>query len=450
MERVHVQNRYNSRRGWVPVLAGLTLVIASAVATAQVSLATTVDLARRNSSAVKLAQADVNKTQAALGEARAAYMPVIAFGSGLPFVPSVGFTGGVPSILDGTAQMLIISLPQKLYIEAARSGLKAAILSLKEAREQVALDASITYIDLDTVNRELDAAHQQEVFADRLVQIEQERAEAGVDPLSDLLQAKLTAAQLKLHHQHLETRASTLAKQLAVQTGMPVGSIVTDHGSIPEIPALNADLGSVRLPGIESAQMLAVSKQQVAKGDSKYMLLPQISLAAQYNRSTQILNDANYYYAHPVPANNFSSGFSIQVPLLDLVRHAKAKESAADALRATAEAEQAQRQNEIQIASITSNLRELDTLAEIASLKEQIASEQLKTVLTQLELGNGAGAGAAPQLTPKAEQLARIDERQKYEDALDAGLDLSKARLNLLRALGHIGDWLNELHASQK
>jgi hypothetical protein len=54
--------------------------------------------------------------------------------------------------------------------------------------------------------------------------------------------------------------------------------------------------------------------------------------------------------------------------------------------------------------------------------------------------------GALPQLTPKAEQLARIDERQKFEDALDAGLDLSKARLNLLRALGHMEDWLNELH----
>jgi len=70
-------------------------------------------------------------------------------------------------------------------------------------------------------------------------------------------------------------------------------------------------------------------------------------------------------------------------------------------------------------------------------------------VLAQLELGNGASgeAGGPPQLSPKAEQLARIDERQKFSDALDAGLDLSKARLNLLRALGHMQDWLNELHA---
>jgi hypothetical protein len=113
-------------------------------------------------------------------------------------------------------------------------------------------------------------------------------------------------------------------------------------------------------------------------------------------------------------------------------------------LRATVEAEQAKRQNEVQIAMLTGSLRELDTVAEIASLKQQIAHEQLQTVLAQLELGNGAST--QPQLTPKAEQLARIDERQNFADALDAGFDLTKARLSLLRALGHMEDWLQELH----
>ena len=83
-------------------------------------------------------------------------------------------------------------------------------LALKDAREQAALDASTAYIELDTVNRELEAARQQEQDAARLVEIEQQRAEAGVDPLSTLLQAQLTAAQLKLSRLHLETRAATL------------------------------------------------------------------------------------------------------------------------------------------------------------------------------------------------------------------------------------------------
>jgi hypothetical protein len=102
-----------------------------------------------------------------------------------------------------------------------------------------------------------------------------------------------------------------------------------------------------------------------------------------------------HYYKHNIPTNNFSSGFQIQVPLFDLGHRAKAKETAADALRATVEAEQAQRQNEIQISMLTGSLRELDTLAEIASLKQQIAHEQLQAVLAQLELGNGASAGPA-------------------------------------------------------
>jgi hypothetical protein len=69
-------------------------------------------------------------------------------------------------------------------------------------------------------------------------------------------------------------------------------------------------------------------------------------------------------------------------------------------------------------------------------------------VQAQLEVGNGGGSGpgAPAQLTPKAEQQVRIDERQNYQESLDADLNLSKARLGLLRALGHMQDWLDELH----
>jgi len=453
--KVHVKVIHNPRRPWASILIGMALAVLPAHAPAQVSLATVVDLAQRNSSAVKLADADLQKAQAVLAQTKDVFIPAMMLGSGLPAAPSVGFTGGVPSILNATAQSLVFSYPQIQYIHAARAGVQAASLALKDAREQVALDASTTYIELDAVKQELEASQQQEFFADRLVTIEQERAEAGVDPLSDLLQAQLTAAQLKLKRLHLETRTATLSKQLATLTGLPVGSITPDHASIPEIPAIRADETGRTTKGIEAARMFALSKQRTARGDTVHMYLPQIDYDAEYLRSTTILNNASEYYYNNVtktrglPINNFSSGFSIQVPLFDLTRRAKARQSAAEALRATVEAEQAQRQNEVQIAELTGSLRELDALAEIASLKQQIAHEQLQAVLAQLELGNGAGSGpgAQPQLTPKAEQFARIDERQKFEDSLDAGFDLSKARLSLLRALGHMEDWLHQLHA---
>jgi hypothetical protein len=176
--------------------------------------------------------------------------------------------------------------------------------------------------------------------------------------------------------------------------------------------------------------------------------LPEVGFGLLYNRNTTLLNNIKDYFAQPLPVNNFSTGFSIKVPLFDMGLRAKQHESAAEALRAKVEAEQAQQQDDLQIATLTGNLRELDAEADVASLKQQIASEHLKSVMTELQVGNGQGSapGAPPQLSPEAEQKARIDERQKYEDALEAGLGLDKARLNLLRALGHMQDWLNELH----
>ena len=429
-------------------MAALTVVLAPASVRAQVSLATVVDLAQRNSTAVRIAQAEVAKARASLSESKDVTIPSLLLSTGLPVFPEVGFTGSPPSIWNATVESLVFSVPQKHYIDAARSSLLAASSSLKDAREQVALEASTAYIELDTVNRELEAGHEQEQSASRLVAIEQERTEAGVDPLNDLLEARLAAAEIKLKREHLETRAGTLAKRLATLTGLPDGSISPDHASIPEIPQVNGDVKSKDLAGIVSARLLAQARQQVAKGDNETNYWPQMSFVAQYNRNTTILNEVNSFFAKPLPANNFASGISVQIPVFDMGHRAKAHESAAEALRASVEAEQAQRQNDVQVAELTGSLRELATLAEIASLKQQIADEHLKTVQTQLELGNGTGSGpgSVAQLTPKAEQQAEIDEKQKQTEALDAAFELAKARLGLLRALGHMEDWLHELH----
>jgi outer membrane protein TolC len=436
------------RTAWLPILIGATLITAPASLHAQVSLATVVDLAQRNSTEVRAAKADYDKANAVLAESKDVFIPSVNFNTGLPVFPAVGFTGSPPSIWGANVQSLVFSVPQKRYIDAAHLGVKAATARLKDAREQVALDASIAYIELDIVNRELEVARRAEEDAGRLVQISQERAEAGVDSQNELLDSRLAAAQIRLRRLHLETRAATLSKQIATLTGMPVGSITPDHASIPEIPQVKAVASEPSITaGIESAQLVARSKQMLAKGDQETNYLPILTFQAEYLRVTTLLNNVNHYFANPLPPNDFVSGISIQVPLFDFVHRAKARETTADALRATVEAEQVQRQNEIQIAELTASLRELDTLTEIASLKQQIAENQLRSVQSQLKFGNGTGSGpgSTPQLTPKAEELARIDEGQKMQDALDAGFDLAKARLNLLRALGHMDDWLHEL-----
>ncbi len=429
-----------------PAFAALALGSASVLAPAQVSLTTVVEMAQQNSTAVKLANADLQRAQAALGQTQDAYIPNFVIGSQIGY--SHGFPTGQPSVGNASMQSLVLSFSQRQYTKAARAGVEAANLSLKDAKEQVALDASTAYIEMDTVSSELAAVSEQEQNAARLVAIEEQRTEAGIDPLSSLLQTKLTAAQLKLSRLHLETRSATLSTQLAVLTGLPVASIVPDHASIPDIPAVSADEAPRTLLGIQSSNALARSKLLEAKGADLAWRRPSIGFGAVYNYDSNELNSYSTYYKNFTP-NNVSFGLQISVPFFDFAVRAKAKVSAAEALRAKVEAEQAQQQNDIQISELTSSLRELDAQAEVASLKQQIAEEQLKSVAAQLEVGNGATGtpGAPPQLSPTAEQQARIDERQKYLDALDAGFDLSKARLDLLRALGHMQDWLNELHS---
>ncbi len=443
-----MKSKHNPLRPYSRLAVALCLAAVPCAAAAQVSLRTVVELAQRTSTAVRIAQADVSRARASLAETRDAVIPSLSVSTGIPAFPEVGFTGQPPSLWSATVESLMYSIPQKHYIDAAHAGLSAAEARLNDTKDQVALDASTAYIEYDTVNQELAAAEQQQSDADRLSGIEQQRVEAGVDPLSELLQAKLTAANLRLSRIHLETRAANAAKQLAVLTGLPLGSITPDHASIPEIPHFGAKQKQL-IGGIQAARLLATSKKELASGDQQSSYFPQLSFFAQYNRNTTLLNNVNYYFAHPLPTNNFFSGFNIQMPIFDLGHRAKARESAADALRARVEAEQAEHQNDIQIAELTGNLRELDAQADVASLKQQIAAEQLKTVETELQTGNGAAAvpGGPAQVSPKAAQLARIDERQRYVDSLDAGLELAKARLSLLRALGHMQDWLNELQA---
>src|SRR5208282_564340 len=98
------------------------------------------------------------------------YIPNFVIGSQIGY--SHGFPTGQPSVGNATMQSLVLSFSQRQYTKAVRAGVEAANLSLKDAKEQVALDASTAYIEMDTVDGELEAVREQEQDAVRLVGIE--------------------------------------------------------------------------------------------------------------------------------------------------------------------------------------------------------------------------------------------------------------------------------------
>ncbi|HEY0786200.1 MAG TPA: TolC family protein [Acidobacteriaceae bacterium] len=415
------------------------LLLQGAAARAQLSLYTTVDLSRRNSPAVQLAEADVARATAALQQSRDAYLPSVIFGSSIGY--SYGFPVGQPSVYNVQAQSLVLSFSQREYIRAARAALRTAELNLEDAVDQVSLDTAMDYIELDTVLRQLTALDEEKRSAERLMNIEQQRVAAGLESRMGATRAELNAAQADLRRLDLEAEAELLREKLAHLTGLSPASMVPQAETIPGEPMFaqgGATLG-LKNASVEAGFANAVSKHYVARGDNRQNYRPQISLGVNYSRYAEFNNYAEYYlrFQH----NNFDVGLQMQLPFFDATKRAQARGSAADAVHADAQAAQARDIGEEQMQQLRGSLRELRAQERVARLQNDLAQQQLESVETQL--AGGAQSVGAPALSPADQMLAQIAERQRYTQVLDAHLQLMRAELGLLRATGGLADWLN-------
>jgi outer membrane protein TolC len=423
------------KRACLFALLGIVTVLAPASALGQISFYAVVDLALRNSTQVRIAAAEVQHAEAAVMESVDAYKPSFSVGSTLGY--SYGFPVGQPSVYDVSAQSLAFSFSQPKYIRAARAGLLAAQLQLKDTRQQVILDAALGYIELTSVAQQMTAIDQESGFVDRLVEIETDRVGAGVDSKVELTQARLTGAQIALRKLHLADQADLLRDRLAHLTGLKPGDLVTEPRSIPGTPEISGREGIEDNEGVKAAYASAQSKFFTAAGDARQNNRPIFGFGGEYNRYAKFNNYNEYYlrFQH----NNFNVGIQITVPLFDAMRKAKAKSSSAEATQAAAQADQARNQTDEQVLQLQKSATELTAQERVAELQNDLAQDQLDIITTQLRLGSGGGGGTGP--LPKDEQSAHIRERNGFIDLLGTQFQLTQAQLSLLRSTGKIEDW---------
>jgi outer membrane protein TolC len=409
---------------------------------AQISFTSAVGLALKNNPKVLMAQADVAKAQAALSESKDVYVPSIAGGSGLGY--SYGFPVGQPSVFNFTTHSLVFNFSQSSYIRASRFALKAANLALSDAQQAVTEDVAVTYISLDRDSQREAALSEQSGYSARLIEIIQERLDAGQDTPIDLTGAKLSAAQIRLAKLRTDDEAMDDRNHLARLIGLPPQGLDVVSSSIPTFTAPSTDLASTApslSPAVASAYATAKSKRQIAFGDSHYLWRPQITFDAQYNRFAKY-NNYDLYYSH-FQHNNFGIGVQITLPVFDVGQRAKARESAADAAHAEHEADLARDQFLEGRQKALHATAELAARAEVASLDQQLAQQQLAVMQVQLNAGNGSSS--APQMTPKDEQTSRIAEREKFLTVLDTNFEMRKAEINLLRQTEQLEDWVKSV-----
>lgn len=425
------------------LLAALVLAGAGPLS-AQMSLSTVVDLALHNDPKVKLAQADLDKAQASVAETHDAYVPSAGVSAG--YGQSTGVPLSVPEVFSFSSQSLLFNFSQKDYVRAAELGLKAAKLSMKEAHDQVAEDAVVSYLNLDHAQHRQAAIDEEYSHATRLVDIVQQRLEGGDDTNIELLKARRTAAQLHLQKLQSEDDIAVLTEHIARLIGFPGNPVATDPSSIPPLPAINtltADASSSF--GIQASFATARSKQETAFGDARWLLRPQFSLALNYAYIDTGPTDYVAYYPEFAGKSReaASIGIQIQIPIYDRARSDRSHISAAEAAHARAEAQNQRNQFQEGRFKLLHSTAELAAHAEITDLDQQLAQAQLDAVLAQLT-PDSASTGQ-PQLTPKDEQNARLQERARYVDVLNARFDLEQAQVNLLRQTGRLDDWLNTI-----
>jgi outer membrane protein TolC len=422
----------------------------AAAAHAQVSLSTAVNLALKNSPKVRMAKADLDKARAGHSESRDAYIPVVSTTTG--YGQSTGAPLGVPIIFSISAQSLLFSFSQKDYIRSTNEAVKAAELSLHNSEVEVVEDTTNTYLALDYAAERSRVLQQSLGYADKLVDVTTDRISLGVDPKVELPKSRRTATQIRLQQLQVQDDIAANRQHLAELTGLPAVSLTTDRSSIPAYQAKpsttteNPD-SVADSDGIKAAFANARSKQYVAFGDQRYLLRPQIVLAANYSRVAIGLSSYASYYPrfggtpdNPNSENSFSFGLQFNIPLLDMGHRAKARGSAADAAKAFADADLQRAIYREGRAKLQNASRELDLRAQLAHDDREIAEDQLETL--KLQLNQQGGNGQGPQITPKDQLNAELQERQKYLDVLTAELQLRQTQTNLMRQTNTLGDWI--------
>lgn len=441
----------------------LALAVSSAFAfsaSAQLSLTSAVDLAVRNNPRVLSAQDDVKRAAAQIDEVHDAYIPSINAGAGIG--EAYGYLPNPPTLFTVTAGSLAFSISQFSYTRSARAGFNAAQLALKDTREAVAQDAAVAFLQLDHDQQRQQAIDQQHGFATKLVDIVQQRLDAGQDTQIELKQAQITAAQLRVASLTAGDAVTGDREHLARLIGLPAATLtqieLPPDFSVPVDSAADPNL-TYPTAGVASAFANAEAKFQQAKGDSTFRYWPQVNFFGQYNRyatftnsftTLKNLNDCptntigtTTCHNSQIGADEAAFGVQITLPFFDRVRSAKSREAFAEAAHTLHDAQNAQIEALDGQSHLRHSIEEAQAQADLAVLQQQYAQLQLDVLEQQMQTGTGIAFG--PQMTPKDEQKARIAERDKYLDVIDANFRVRQSGLELLRQTGQLEQWLKSL-----
>lgn len=395
-----------------------------------------VELAVQRSGTMAVADADRRKAYETYAEARSMYTPQVTLGSGLGYSYGVPLSieGSAPSIFNVTSQQFLFNMAQKDYIRASRNDWQSSKFDIADKRNQVILDAASAYIELESLNRRIEALQEEQQSAERAEFISKSRLQEGVDSPLDLKKVQLAGARVRLRMAEAQGNADVLRERLAALTGLPAASIQTDGDSIPKAQEISQDQNLAddvagNSPVVRFAEEKVKSAELRARAEARQWL-PAIDLASQYALLSRFNNYDEFY--RKFSRNNYSVGLNIRFPFLNIPQRHRVEQAQADAVKARKEAEAAKAQVNENTLKIQRSLRQLAAATDVARLEYEVAQAGVDT--TQVRVQNG-------EANSRDAEQARVDASDRFVSYLESNLELTKAQLQLMRSAGTIQQW---------
>jgi outer membrane protein TolC len=428
--------RIRSPKFRTPLIALLLIIAALPLCAQSIEFRPALELALKHSGVIVAAAADRARAAARYRIERDAYIPTIVFGSGLgySFGAPVAIGGQFPTLFNVTHDQTVLNLATRETIKAAHSDSIAANIDYLDRTEQVILDTSLLYIELDNTQQRLTAAQQQKQAVDHALYIAQQRQQEGVGSELDSKRAELDSARVDLRITELETNLDVLRERLGRLIGRSPATLSTVTASIPAAPGFRADddLASVALAnsaGVRIADEHVRAAHDRARAEHK-MNYPSIDFAGQYAQYASFQNYGQYYKSFSPEAYSF--GISLRFPIFNLAQNARAAAADAEALHAESDAQATRDQVATDAVKAQHTIRQLEAATKVTRLEYEVAQANIDAV--QLQIQNGHASA-------RDQELARADVANQQVALLQSQFEYVRAQLQLLRQTGELHEW---------
>ncbi|MBV9625856.1 MAG: TolC family protein [Acidobacteria bacterium] len=415
----------------------LPCIVAVMAGAQPLTLKRAVELALGHSPAAIEANADAERTAAALREARNQYLPQLLIGSGLgdSWGYPLSLEGAAPSLINISAQSALINPALRDFVRAARIENHASEQAVKERRKQIIEDTVITYLELVKWEQQIGHLSEQQKDAARMEQVVGRRIQEGVDSPVVGKQAQLASARARLHLAQARGAMDVLEAHLSQVTGLQVDNIQVDADSVPPLPELPSSTETAATAADASPSVLFAQEHAVAQGyrarAEHRALWPSVDFATQYAVLAKF-NNWVQFFPRAFERNNATVGVVIRFPFFNASQHAHAEAADAEALRARKQVEATRNQVSQESLRLRRSVEQLAAAREVSQLEYEISKSNVEAVEIRMNSGSASVHDAAN---------ARAELAEKYNTLEDTNFELSKARIGLLQATGELERW---------